>query len=94
MRKTGLPAVSEPPLEASDRVSFSSKKGLLAAKKPFYADLFSFLADSGILLSSRVRNYANLPKKSLPPSDLTIIINSLVVRINGCQNEALNSRGV
>jgi len=33
-----------------------------------------------------VKNYTNLVKKLLPLMDLTIIIKSLVIRINSCQN--------
>ncbi len=67
MRKTGLPAVSEPPLEASDRVSFSPKKGLLAAKKRFYADLFSFFGGQWYRVVEQSQKLCKSAKKVIAP---------------------------
>jgi hypothetical protein len=94
MRKATKPAILEPLLRTKWSYRILLEKGRMAAKTLFYADFFGFLLRKYCLCASTLRNYVNLPKKLLPLTDLTITINSLVVRINGCQNEALNSRGV
>jgi hypothetical protein len=62
------------------------KETLLVAKTPFYTDLAGFFHRIDSPPSATSKNCANLAKKLLPLTDLTIIITSLVVRINGCQN--------
>jgi hypothetical protein len=74
------------------RLHFTPKE-VCWLKKGFFMRTFGFFARNTIFASGQVRNYANLPKKLLLLTDLTIIINNLVVRINGYQNEALSSRG-
>ena len=63
-------------------------KRSIGCKKAVLCGPSLFFALGKITMSSLIRNYVNLPKKLLLLTDLTIIINSLVVRINGCQNEA------
>jgi hypothetical protein len=54
-------------------------------KRSFLCGLLMFLRLCYDFESGIIKNSMNLVKKLLPLTDLTIIINGLVIRINSCQ---------
>ena len=69
-------------------------KSKLPAGKDCFLRTFVLLTSKKTLVPSLGKKYANLTKNLLPSTNLTIIIRSLVIRINSCQNDALDLRKV
>jgi hypothetical protein len=65
------------------------ERRLLIAKEAFLFGLSAFFRPCGCFQAIPAKNCSKLLKKLLPLMDLTIIIKSLVVRINSCQYEKL-----
>jgi hypothetical protein len=65
----------------------SAKRGDGALKRPFYTDVGDFdLLSCCVYVTIWLKKYTNSAKKLLLLPDLTIIIKSLVIRINGYQS--------